>query len=367
MTREPSDSHRPWTKEDAWHRFYNSNLFGVFIFNLTGEILSANERFLELVDRSPADLKAGKISWLKLTTPSLIKKVYDAKTILLESGRVGPWETEFTTRQGQRRMVAFTATLLSNRETGLAVLADMTERQKAEETRRSFILGVSHELRSPMTNVLCFLQLLEKSQALLPQDRDFLEVAKRNARRLSVLINSMMEMGKIEMAPPSPQGQVVDLRVVLRRVIIALLPQAQAKRLTLSDESSAAEECTLVGDEERLEQLVSNLLVNAIKYTDQGEVRASVCLDEAHDMVELRVQDTGVGIPEEEQNKIYEPFYRVAGDHTQQNEGVGLGLRTVKTVAEQHGGKVTLTSLPGQGSTFVVLLPRNREHQNPAF
>jgi PAS domain S-box-containing protein len=350
-----------WTAENAWHHLFHSNLQGIFIFDMTGRVLSANERFLEIVDFTQAELNAGEISWLKLISPKVMKKAYDARAALVEHGQVGPWEVEFTTRQGQRRAIAFTGTLLPKTEIGLAVLTDLTEGQKAEEMRRNFMLTVAHELRSPMTNVLCFLQLLEKSKSLSAQDRDFLGIANRNARRLAALINSTMEVGRVELIPMPPQCKLVDLRAVLQRVITSLVPQAQAKGLALSNDSPAQGDFTLPGDEERLEQMVTNLLVNAIKYTPRGEVRASVRLDETRNVLELRVQDTGVGIPDEEQKRIFEPFYRVPGDHTQQAEGVGLGLRTVKTVVEQHGGTISLTSQPGQGSTFSVLLPQGGE------
>lgn len=355
-----------WTAESAWHHLFHSGLLGIFIFDMAGKILSANERFLELVGYSAAELNAGELSWLKLTTPSLVKKAFDARAALLDRRQVGPWEVEFITRQGQRRTIAFTAALLPDAEVGLAVLTDLTERQKVDEMRRNFMLSVSHELRSPMTNVLCFLQLLERSKTLSSQDREFLGIADRNARRLAALINSTMEVGRVELIPLPPQCQQVDLRAVLDRVFASLAPQAQAKGLVFRNDSPAGGDCTLPGDEERLEQMVTNLLVNAIKYTDRGEVRVCLMRDQTGKTLELRVQDTGVGIADEEQKKIFEPFYRVTGDHTQKVEGIGLGLRTVKTVAEQHGGKIFLNSRLGRGSTFTIRLSLGGEEAGEA-
>ncbi|MEW6517423.1 MAG: PAS domain-containing sensor histidine kinase [candidate division FCPU426 bacterium] len=344
--------------EAMWQLLFQSQIVGVFVFEMSGRIVAANDRFLKLMEYTAADLAAGKVSWLKLTSPRLVKKAHDARKILLEKRQAGPWEVSYTTHQGERRMAVFTAMLLPGQETGLGIMTDLTEFKKTEEGRRHFMLSMSHELRSPMTNVLCFLQLLDKSRNMTAQDREYLGVAHRNAQRLATLINSTMEMGKLEFVPGPPHSHLVDLRMVLERVCAALAPQAKTKGLSLINESPADGDCTLAGNEERMEQMISNLLVNALKYTEQGEVRVSVRLETSQDLVEFRVEDTGIGIPEEEQKRIFEPFYRVPGNHTRQTEGVGLGLRTVKTVVEQHGGRISLQSRLGQGSRFTILLPK---------
>jgi len=212
---------------------------------------------------------------------------------------------------------------------------------------------VSHDLRSPLTSILGYLELIQRSGPLNEQQQKFTGNIRSSVQSITTLITELLELSRIE-SGFDLDLEPVDLNKIARESLDALHQQLEAKHHTLKVDL-AADLPLLHGNPVRLRQLVMNLIGNAIKYTPaNGQV--GVCLKQDDSLVILEVSDTGIGIPIEDQPYVFDKFFRserVVGEF----EGTGLGLAIVKSIVDQHGGRIWLQSKEGKGTTFTVVLP----------
>ncbi|MBN1993366.1 MAG: GAF domain-containing protein [Anaerolineae bacterium] len=243
------------------------------------------------------------------------------------------------------------------------VLRDITAIKEVERMKSRFMAGVTHELKTPLSVIKLHARNLVTYQKHLPEQKrtELLNSIQAQVQLLEKLIENILELARFDAGTVKIERQPVDLVTLLDQVVADLIPLAQEKRLALHWQKPATE-MSVLADPNRLERVIRNLLDNAIKYTPvEGsvEVKHISELREPREFVGFQVSDTGMGIPLEHQLRIFDRFYRVDPSHT--IPGTGLGLSIVKEIVNAHGGEVRLESLPGQGSTFVVLLP-GREH-----
>jgi len=240
----------------------------------------------------------------------------------------------------------------------VAILKDMTTLRQMEQEMTQFVGTVSHELKVPLTSIKGFVEtLLEGAYSDAPVCKKFLQIINEETNRLARLIVSLLHVS----AGPSQEGQLdrkpMELDRLVENVVGLLRPIAGEKNLTLC--LRAPEGLPLVPvDEDKMKQVFMNLLDNAIKFTGilkQGEV--AVELTKERKGIRIKVIDTGIGIPPEEQDRIFERFYRVKEGPAAELGGTGLGLSITRQIVEAHGGTISLTSAPGEGSTFSFLLP----------
>jgi signal transduction histidine kinase len=241
-------------------------------------------------------------------------------------------------------------------------LEDLNQKvQEANRLKTEFVTVVTHELRSPLTSIAGYLDLLleEESHEGAEAREAYLQIVKRNADRLLELINDLLDIARLEAGKLELKRLPLDLEGLIREVSRALRPQIKSKgqhlRLDLAGPLPV-----VTGDPERLTQILLNLISNAHKYTPQGGIitvatraeRAGVC---------IAVQDTGIGLSSEEQQQLFTKFFR--GQHPLAREagGTGLGLAIARVLVELQGGTLTVVSAPGQGSTFNVTLPAARD------
>ncbi|AEV16831.1 hypothetical protein TCCBUS3UF1_17930 [Thermus sp. CCB_US3_UF1] len=238
------------------------------------------------------------------------------------------------------------AQVLALRERELALL------KAQEETAR--LLGLLlHEIKNPLMSVLGALELVREGESLSPEDREILEIAERSARRIQDLLVRAQDYLRLGQGVRL-KSERVDLKALLLQAAEEGRPLARRKRLSLRLVLPKGE-AWVYGDRDWLYQAVLNVLHNAVKYTPEGG-RVVLRLLVGPNRYGIAVSDTGPGIPREEQERIFEPFYRASTRG--EEEGTGLGLALVKRVLEAHGGEVRLKSRPGRGSTFLLLLPR---------
>lgn len=238
-------------------------------------------------------------------------------------------------------------------------LAEANERLKELDRLKSqFVFDASHELRSPLTSIKGYGDLLVRGAVgtLSEDQRKFLQIISGNAERLIALINDLLDLARIEAGRGEQLFQPVDLNTVVAQVVSAQQPQAQAAGLTLIAENGDRLPPVL-GNHNQLVQVVTNLVTNALHYTPAGGVRVRTGLNTAQDRVCLEVRDTGIGIPEEELPHIFERFYRSAHVRESGIPGTGLGLAIVQEIVTLHGGEIDVESVVGQGSTFRIWLP----------
>ena len=241
-----------------------------------------------------------------------------------------------------------------------AQLGHFIERKRAErESERlkdEFFALISHELRTPLTSILGYTELLAEmeSENLSEQGRGFVEVIDRNAKREMRLVRDLLLLVRMEAGTFTIESASADLPAIVAEAVEAARPRAAEQGVELVANTESVPPCG--ADPHRLAQVVDNLLSNAIKFTpDGGSVEARLTSRDGVALME--VQDSGMGIPPDEQDKLFDRMYRASAAADRHIAGVGLGLTIVKGIVEAHGGKVGLTSEVGEGTTFFVELP----------
>jgi signal transduction histidine kinase/CheY-like chemotaxis protein len=253
----------------------------------------------------------------------------------------------------------------------LRAQGDELERQRrelVEETRRSeeadrlksaFIANMSHEIRTPLNSVLALSQLLRDGMAgsLSVDQRKYLEVIERNGQNLLRLINDILDLSRIEAGHLEMDLQCLDVEGQIRAAAGALIPLAETKGLDL--QVRLPDELPPVrADADRVQQVLTNLIGNAIKFTEVGHIQ--VAAEAREDMVAIHVTDTGVGIPEAMKEKVFEEFFQVDQSMARRQRGTGLGLAIASRLAHLMGGDITVESVVGSGSRFTLTLPRRQ-------
>lgn len=236
----------------------------------------------------------------------------------------------------------------------VAVLLDVTEARSLERMRREFVANASHELRTPVAAIQAVAETLTSAPTIAASDRErFERILLRHAERLGRLVQDLLDLSRAE--AERPKAEVVALRQPLDQALAAVRERAEARRITLDDRVPAT--APILADVTSVEQVLVNLLDNAVKYTPEGgrvTVRAKEVGGPQGRAVRVEVEDTGVGIAAEHLPRLFERFYRVDPSRSRELGGTGLGLAIVKHLAQAHGGSVSVTSTPGVGSTFAV-------------
>ena len=231
--------------------------------------------------------------------------------------------------------------------------------RRFNKIRRDFVANVSHELKTPATSLKLLAESLEEAIDEDPvQARLFAAQLKNETERLAQLITDLLDLARLESEERDEYPDLVDLRGVLMTVLARMRRVARKKGITLQwKRFGRAADYTVRGDETQLISMFTNLVENAVKYTPPGGKVEVTGGSEGREIV-VSVSDTGIGIPEANLARIFERFYRVDKARSKATGGTGLGLSIVKHVAENHGGRVAVQSVPGEGTTFTVYLPR---------
>ncbi|MDQ3635617.1 MAG: ATP-binding protein [Acidobacteriota bacterium] len=244
----------------------------------------------------------------------------------------------------------------------VGVFYDVTQVEHLERVRQEFLSNISHELRTPLTSILAFVETLEDG-AIDDEanNRRFLSIIQKNAERMHHLINDISELSSIEAGKVKIEVRKINLFALVREIFASLSNKAKQRNVLLKNEVS--EETFVMADVIRLEQMLTNLVDNAIKFNSvEGMVIVSYEQQDVMDII--NVSDTGEGIMKEHQQRIFERFYRIDRARTREVGGTGLGLAIVKHLAKLHGGEVSLDSTLGEGSTFKIKLPQETPHLN---
>lgn len=235
------------------------------------------------------------------------------------------------------------------------MLIDITHLKELDRIKADFVTTVSHDLRSPLTAVLGYVNLLDRVGPLNEQQTDFIQQIRISVKQMNTLISDLLDLGKIE-AGFDTQKEPLDTSRLVERVIGDIRPQAEAKHQALNH-AIASPLPSLFGNPLRLRQMLSNLVENAIKYTPEaGRIQVDAYAEGG--FVVLSVADTGIGIPPADLPYVFDRFFR-SDNASLSQEGTGLGLSIVKSIVESHNGRVWVNSKPGQGTTFTVMLPEH--------
>jgi two-component system phosphate regulon sensor histidine kinase PhoR len=242
----------------------------------------------------------------------------------------------------------------------VALLSDVTAIRRLEQMRIDFVANVSHELRTPLSAVMGALETLsDPQQDEVARDR-FLDIGRRNAARLQAIVADLLDLSAIEAEGDRMHLTPTRIFAPLKAAASALSGAAESKGVKLFLPPSSDPSVLVNGNTQRLEQVFTNLLENALKYTPSGG-RVSVYVRVNAAQVSVDIEDTGIGIPAASLPRVFERFYRVDRSRSREMGGTGLGLAIVKHVMRAHGGTVEVKSEEGRGSTFTITMPRMSE------
>jgi PAS domain S-box-containing protein len=263
---------------------------------------------------------------------------------------------------GSLRTRSFAVTVAPVRSAGnttgaVVVLHDISELRRLERARRDFVANVSHEFKTPLTAIQGFAEtLLAGALQDAQNSRHFLEIIRDNSIRLGRLTDDLLKLAQIEAGKLQLELRPVDVGEVIGLCLETVRLKAEPKKLVVAVDCGS-DLPPVLGDSRSLQEILQNLLDNAVQYTPPGG-RITITAA-AHDSeVVLSVSDTGIGIPKAEQERIFERFYRIDPARSRELGGTGLGLSIARHLAEAHGGRIRVESEVGRGSTFHVYLPR---------
>ena len=323
---------------------------GVMAIDLQGTVLLANPQ-AKLLLNLQQDITGQELTTL-LPQPEMTELFMD---VIATSE---PAYGEYTVYGGKILFVQVAPLRRSDKVWGaVGILQDVTDVRHLEQMRRDFVANVSHELRTPMTSIQGFVEALLDGLADDKESQDrYLNVILEETVRLNRLVSDLLDLSRLETRQISWPMETVRLQPLMSQVITQLEPQFEKQNLTA--EINAPDDLPAVlGNRDRIMQVLINLLGNAISFTPSGG-KITVSAQEDESFVRILVTDTGVGIPLEEQDKIWQRFHKVDKARTRSLGGTGLGLSIVKQIVDAHGGEVGLESIPGKGATFYFTLKK---------
>jgi two-component system, OmpR family, phosphate regulon sensor histidine kinase PhoR len=332
---------------------------GILLTDEAGRVNTINRTASALL-KMPAEQAVGR-SLIEVT------HAHELHSALLSAVNApGERQTVEITTGGQNLAVTVTSVPGANDSTtGLVVLQDVTELRKLERARRDFVANIGHELRTPLASVKLLVETLETAVHVDPDAaQEFLQKINIELDGLTQLVRELLELSKIESGQVQLNTRPTSLQDLLERVVSRLGPQAERGGLTLQVQSSGDLPLAEV-DPERIEQLLVNLVHNAIKFTPPGG-HATLKAEEQSGALLVSISDTGVGISSEDLPRIFERFYKVDKARTgspQRDGGTGLGLAIAKHIVQAHGGRIWAESVLDHGTTFYFTLPISLERK----
>lgn len=317
---------------------------GVITFDAGGKILIANPQAEDILGISIEEGRQHQA--LDMILP-IFKNVLDTKKPVSEEIKIG-----------SKTISARLAPLKNNDDEiwgVVAVLQDVTQARKLEHLRREFVANVSHELRTPLSYLQGFTEAILDGVIQEPEEQEkYLNIILDETLRLRRLVNELLDLSQMESGQFTFKKEKISLTDLIDRVIKKVSPNLNKKQVAIK--CQLGEIPLIMADEDRIEQVLINLIDNALKYTPQGEEILVSCIKN-NDNITVTVKDHGPGIPEEEIGFIWDRFYKVDKSRSRDKGGTGLGLAIVKSIIEAHGGKVAAHNCPEGGTEFYFCLP----------
>ncbi|HBN75016.1 MAG TPA: hypothetical protein DD473_04205 [Planctomycetaceae bacterium] len=362
--------------EENYRSIFENAIEGIYRSTFSGKLLEANPALANMLGYS-------SVIELMEDTQDICSQYYvdpDSRKVLLErlkqDGSVKEYQIALRRRDGTALDVVVNARLFPETEQSSAFIegsvTDISERIQTEELRKqkesaeaashaksAFLATMSHEIRTPLNGVIGMLELLNDTEMNSKQSH-YANIAKSSADSLLSLINDILDFSKIEAGKLELDPAEFDLESMVEDVADMFNIRAEQKGIELTCHVWPNVANRVIGDSERLRQVLVNLIGNALKFTESGQVSVEVQADDVADnrqMISLSVQDTGIGMPEEIQERLFLPFEQADGSTTRKFGGTGLGLAICRQLIELMGGTITIESALGEGSKFICRIP----------
>jgi len=330
---------------------FNSMIEGVIVVDKEGRAISVNPTIEKIFGISKKDVE-GKIFLEAVRNNDISEVIHD----VLRQARSA--SAELTLMYPLKKIFAVSATPIFD-DHGIAgclvVIHDMTEIRKLETVRSDFVANVSHELKTPLTSIKGFVEtLLEGALDDKENNRSFLTIIKEHAERINNLVDDLLSLSHLESKEMTLKKNDIRPRLLVEGIISGFRSQVRKKNIEL--DNSLPADLSIKADKNRIGQVFTNLIDNAIKFNkEKGLVK--IYSQDANGKIKIIVEDSGIGIPEKDINRIFERFYRADKARSRELGGTGLGLSIVKHIVELHGGSVGVESAEGFGSKFWIVLP----------
>ncbi|BCL38601.1 response regulator [Nostoc sp. MS1] len=383
--------------ETRFRWLFASNVIGIAFWNLDGKVIEANDAYLQLVGYTREEMQAGAVDWQKITPPASKQINLQVLDELRQFGFSAPIEKYYIHKTGKLVPILTACAFLEDSQSdGIAFVIDLTERKQAEQEREEllerektaraqaeaanrikdeFLAILSHELRSPLNPILGWAKIITRQNLSQTKIIEGVAIIERNANLLAQLIKDLLDVSQILRGKLTLNISPVDLKTTISAALETVRLAAEAKSIQLYS-VVGLNIGSVLGDITRLQQVVWNLLANAVKFTPNGG-RVEIRLSKVGTYAQIQISDTGIGIATDFLPYVFDSFRQADSRSTRNFGGLGLGLAIVKHIVEMHGGTVTAQSLgEGKGSTFTVKLPlmqvRNQitedtaQPQNPA-
>lgn len=337
---------------------------GVFIIGEDTRIVASNQTAYDAFGRKNGTLESKRLS-------EVIRdlSVHEAFRNALEKDFSTEIKFDFLQTIGEKRTfsVRVTPVTLDNAKHAIGIFYELTQLEHLERVRQEFLSNVSHELRTPLTSILAFVETLEDGAIEDEKNnRRFLSVIRKNAERMHHLIDDILELSSIEAGKIHIEPREIKPALLVEEIFMNLSSKAQERKIILKNKIDR--EKTILADRVRLDQMLTNLIDNAVKFSREGGTVTVAC-ENKNDLHLISVTDEGEGISSEHLQRIFERFYRTDRARSREIGGTGLGLAIVKHLARLHGGEVSVASTLGKGTIFTVEIPRsftsaNLSHEN---
>lgn len=335
---------------DVLHGILKASRAGMLLVDSYLRVEAANESAAEAFGRHIGALEGRRLSEIIRDA-----NLYEAFRLALTANHTSDLRIEFTGAEKRVYDVHVAPFQFEGTNHALGFLYDITQTERLEKVRQEFLSNISHELRTPLTSILAYVETLEDSAIDDPDNNQrFLAVIRRNAERMHGLIADIAELSQIETGNVTLDVKDVRLGHIVQEIFAWVSSKAEARNIELVN--NVDKDVTVRADPMRLEQMLTNLIDNAIKFNREGgSVTVAVSTDKQHHLIS--VTDCGEGILPENLQRIFERFYRIDRGRTREVGGTGLGLAIVKHLARLHGGEVFVASTLGRGTTFSIELP----------